>query len=1098
MCLSNESSPTSENYFTSLSENADKCYTVANKAREKGFDPVNKTEITKARDLAERVEAQVGPKGVSELIRNSLIEGSREISALEIAKVLAKKIKETEDVKSALEQAVRTSLSILTEGVLVAPTEGLVRVDILDNEDGSQCAAIYYAGPIRAAGGTAQALSVLIADVVRRELGLKSYIPTTSEIERYKEEIPLYKRAVNLQYTPSSEEIETIIKSCPVCITGEPTERLEVVGNRDLPRVETNRIRGGAALVIAEGLCLKANKILKHVERLKIKDWNFLTNYAEKKKESQKESTGEHKYLRDVLVGRPIFSFPDKVGSFRLRYGKTRLTGLAAIGLSPVTMKVLDSFPAIGTQLKTQLPGKAASITPCDSIEGPSVVLHDGTFLRLDDMSNVEDYLPKIKKIIDLGEILISPGEFLENNHNLKPGAWCHEWWQLEANSSEVNPNKISFENALSISQKSGAALHPTYTFFWNDLELSEILELRKILQSSSFENEILKVPLSAKSMLECLGVFHTVHSDVLHIEKFATSLLHSLALNVNGTDIISSKEPNNSTNQLSLIEYFSDLKIKNRAPTRLGSSMGRPEKANERRMSPPPHSLFPIGKSGGPQRLINTSLEKLQNGEVKLEIESRTCSVCNEDTVSTRHCNEPTLLKERASSRLVNLKSLVNSSKEHLKMYQIPPTKCVEGLTSATKTPELLEKGILRAKYDLRVYKDGTLRYDMMNLPLTHFYPSEIGLSIEKANELGYTQDYLGNNLVSPDQLVTLQIQDVIFSRKSSSWLLNVARFVDDELEKIYGLEKFYNIEPGQNAKSSDMIGSLMIGLSPHTSAGVLSRLIGFTDANAQYSHPFFHAAKRRNCDGDEDCFMLLLDGLLNYSEKFLPSRRGGTMDTPRVLTTRINPKEIDSEAHNIDLESQYPLSFYHNAELEKSPKEIAKDLQFVSNHLEENKEYPFLFTHQTSDINAGPKASTYVDLGSMQEKSDASLHLVSKIRASDASYLATHTVKKHLLRDLVGNLRSFSRQKVRCNKCNTKYRRPPLSNKCSKCGGKILLNVSRSSVSKYREMVSDILVKYPDMDKFTQQRVELALSSINTTLENDETTQTNLGEFF
>ena len=117
MCLSNESSPTSENYFTSLSENADKCYTVANKAREKGFDPVNKTEITKARDLAERVEAQVGPKGVSELIRNSLIEGSREISALEIAKVLAKKIKETEDVKSALEQAVRTSLSILTEGV---------------------------------------------------------------------------------------------------------------------------------------------------------------------------------------------------------------------------------------------------------------------------------------------------------------------------------------------------------------------------------------------------------------------------------------------------------------------------------------------------------------------------------------------------------------------------------------------------------------------------------------------------------------------------------------------------------------------------------------------------------------------------------------------------------------------------------------------------------------------------------------------------------------------------------------------------------------------------------------------------------------------
>ena len=66
-----------------------------------------------------------------------------------------------------------------------------------------------------------------------------------------------------------------------------PTEKTEVVGNRDLPRVETNRIRGGAALVIAEGLCLKANKILKHVERLEIKGWDFLTNYAKKKKDSQ-------------------------------------------------------------------------------------------------------------------------------------------------------------------------------------------------------------------------------------------------------------------------------------------------------------------------------------------------------------------------------------------------------------------------------------------------------------------------------------------------------------------------------------------------------------------------------------------------------------------------------------------------------------------------------------------------------------------------------------------------------------------------------------------------------------------------------------------
>src|SRR5665811_2056110 len=60
-------------------------------------------------------------------------------------------------------------------------------------------------------------------------------------------------------------------------------------------------------------------------------------------------------------------------------------------------------------------------------------------------------------------------------------------------------------------------------------------------------------------------------------------------------------------------------------------------------------------------------------------------------------------------------------------------------------------------------------------------------------------------------------------------------------------------------------------------------------------YAHPFFHAAKRRNCDGDEDCVMLLMDGLLNFSRSYLPDRRGGQMDAPLVLTSRIDPNEVE-----------------------------------------------------------------------------------------------------------------------------------------------------------------------------------------------------------
>ncbi len=40
----------------------------------------------------------------------------------------------------------------------------------------------------------------------------------------------------------------------------------------------------------------------------------------------------------------------------------------------------------------------------------------------------------------------------------------------------------------------------------------------------------------------------------------------------------------------------------------------------------------------------------------------------------------------------------------------------------------EIIEKGILRAENDLRVFRDGTIRYDATDAPLTHFYPNEIG----------------------------------------------------------------------------------------------------------------------------------------------------------------------------------------------------------------------------------------------------------------------------------------------------------------------------------------------------------------------------------
>ena len=44
-------------------------------------------------------------------------------------------------------------------------------------------------------------------------------------------------------------------------------------------------------LVIGEGLCLKAPKIKKHVERMNISGWEFISKFADKGKEEKINSS---------------------------------------------------------------------------------------------------------------------------------------------------------------------------------------------------------------------------------------------------------------------------------------------------------------------------------------------------------------------------------------------------------------------------------------------------------------------------------------------------------------------------------------------------------------------------------------------------------------------------------------------------------------------------------------------------------------------------------------------------------------------------------------------------------------------------------------
>ncbi len=1131
-------------YFNGLEKELGEAIDLANRARANGADPSPNVEIPIAKDLADRVEKLLAIEGVAKRLRELETTMGREEASLQLGlEVASGKIKKFESKRDAIEAAVRISMAVLTEGVVAAPIEGIAKIDLAKNDDGSEYIRIYYAGPIRSAGGTAQALSVLAADYIRVNLGINRFIPRAEEVERYVEEIGAYHRSVHLQYLPTDEEIRLIVKNCPICIDGEPTEEAEVEGRRDLARIETNRIRGGMALVIAEGIALKAPKVKKHVDKLGLCGWEWLDktpylNTGIKSDDASAQLKPKDKYLQDLIAGRPVFSYPSRPGGFRLRYGRSRNTSFAAAGTSPATMVLMDDFIATGTQIKIERPGKAAAIAPVDTIEGPTVRLFNGDVLQVNTAQEALRIKPSVQKILDIGELLINYGDFLENNHPLVPSSYCYEWWLQELAAKTKTPYLKDLKNpdqktALSLSDTHKVPLHPKYTYLWHDISHDEFAELAEYIHKNGKYGEMLSFPLDdkIKNILETLLVPHIVRERQIHIEE-PLPLMRCLGLDSSLKKNWTKLEPS----VMETVSKISGITIRSRAPIRIGGRMGRPEKSDRREMKPAPHVLFPVGEAGGRKRSLKSakeyvdtdngekstdlkaglSFQKEKIGTIKVQVGERICPSCKIKTFKNRcACGKYTqpLLKCQSCGIEVNGRLCPKCKKETSPVTEMEIDfksefqlalnnvgerdtfeliKGVLGLTSKNKTPEPLEKGILRAKHDIVTFKDGTVRYDLSDLPLTHIKPKEIGVEVEKLKELGYTSDIYGKPLIEENQILELKVQDIVVSKDCAEYLLKTAGFIDDLLTKYYKVSPYYNIN-----SVSGLIGELVIGLAPHTSAGVLGRLIGFTSASVGYAHPYFHAAKRRNCDGDEDCVMLLMDGLLNFSHSYLPDKRGGQMDAPLVLTTRIDPNEVDKEAHNIDVPFQYPLEFYEATLGYRNPKDIIKIMDTVSNRLDTPAQYEgFGFTHDTTDIAAGPRNSAYKTLGSMIDKMDAQLALARKIKAVDAQDVAERIINSHFLPDLIGNLRSFSKQKVRCTKCNAKYRRPPLRGSCPKCGGNVVLTVHEGSVRKYLETSLRIADEY-NVRHYTKQRLEMLELEMRSLFESDKVKQKGLAEF-
>ncbi|MBU0460795.1 MAG: DNA polymerase II large subunit [Nanoarchaeota archaeon] len=1184
-------SPEMKKYFKNINEQVKKSYILAESARKKGLDPDDKVVIPVAKNMAERVVgliSVVAPQIIGTKIPERITELEGKYGMLDwrvgliIAEEVAKeKFCKFEDKKEAIEVGIRIGFAYLTLGIVSAPLEGFIGLKIKKRKDGKEYFALQYAGPIRAAGGTGQSVSVILADYVRLKMGYSAYDPDENEINRYIVEVHDYHdRVTNLQYHPSDEELKFLISHLPVEVDGDPTEKFEVSNYKDLPRIETNLIRGGVALVIAEGLTQKAPKLWKNISKWGKElglEWEWLEEFltikekihsshsdGKESEDGKKTVKANNTFIMDLVAGRPILTHPLAEGGFRLRYGRGRTCGMYAAGVHPATLIVLNNFIAIGSQLKVERPRKGATIVVCDSLEGPIVRLIDGSVKKLSSEEEAKHVLSKVEEILFLGDLMFSYGDFLESGHTLVPVGYCAEWWGLEVekavgNMFDQDKEQIkkaaghigigeerltqfinqplvtvpSWDETLRLSKKLKISLHPDYTFYWKLVKGEDLLTLKEWFLEGKVkidEEGIKKIILpytpqekykQKKKILDYLGVEHQiVNKENLVLARkeaniFAFCFDFKDTKGLEGINLTS--ETVKGKDGLELVNFLSELTIKDKAGTFIGARMGRPEKAKLRKMTGSPQVMFPVGEEGDRLRSFQAALKtgKIRSNfplfycqDCQKEMIYPLCEECGKKCQKKYHCRfcgdveKDTCRHGPANSyktRDLDIKYYFDKAKERLGEKIHPDLiKGVRGTSNKDHFVEHLAKGILRAKHELYVNKDGTIRYDATEQPLTHFKPKEIKTSLERLKKLGYTKDIKGQELISDEQILELKPQDLVLpgfdslEKSAPKVLTKITHFIDELLVKFYKLKPFYNLK-----NEKDLVGHLVIGLAPHISAGLVGRIIGFSETQCLLAHPMFHAGLRRDCDGDEAAVMLLMDALLNFSRQYLPERRGAkTMDAPLVLTTTLYPSEVDDQVLEMDTVWKYPLELYEAALEMKSPGEVK--IERLVNRLGTEKQYEQIgFTHPISDINRGVRCSAYKTLPSMEEKLIGQMELAKKIRAVDMDDVAKLVIQKHFLKDIKGNFRKFSMQKFRCVKCNAKYRRPPLSGKCISCnGGKLIFTISEGSVIKYMGHSMTLAEKY-DFSPYLKQTLEILQLNLDSFFGREKEKQVGLGSF-
>ena len=275
-----------------------------------------------------------------------------------------------------------------------------------------------------------------------------------------------------------------------------------------------------------------------------------------------------------------------------------------------------------------------------------------------------------------------------------------------------------------------------------------------------------------------------------------------------------------------------------------------------------------------------------------------------------------------------------------------------------------------------------------------------------------------------------------------------------------MYETSPFYRLR-----EFNDVIGLLVVGISPTSQIGIIGRVIGYTGSNTLYAHPLWHQLKSRKCNGSSDSITLLLDVLVNFSRDYLPASHGGSMDTPTILNLVDNWKDLLTYSKLIFIrQNQF---FYSNLGKKSLESKV------LSYEIAQINQIP-LDQHITNDISEVILENKLRDK-KIFDRIQIALNSLKTIRAVEEEVFVDNILINDFLSKINSSIVRFFKQPIRCRNCRRTFRRVPLSMNCPFCHKKTLeLTLSKGWVLRYMETISQLADQYSELSELTKSWIK------------------------